>query len=188
MPPSSSDPRSDRVLARRSAMGDKAAFAVIFDRHARSLHRYAMRMLDGEHQTAEDAVQEALTRAWLHMGSFRGESTLRTWLFTLTANECRRVRRRRRPLAVDNEILQVLDNDHTAPGPYEHATASELRRILDRALLELPWRQRASWLLREIEGLSYAEIAEVLHTSPAVVRGQLHRARATLKVRMAQWR
>lgn len=68
------------------------------------------------------------------------------------------------------------------------ATAGELREVLELALTELPWRQRAVWLLREIEELSYTEIAEILHTTPTVVRGRLHRARASLKVRMAQWR
>lgn len=181
------DPRSDLVLARRSALGDKAAFAEIFARHAQALHRYALRMLDGDHQAAEDAVQESLTKAWLRIDSFRAEASLRTWLFKLTANECRSSRRRRRPIAVDNGLF-LTRNDKTYPEPHDQASANELRDVLDRALAELPWRQRGAWLLREIEGLSYSEIAEILQTTPTVVRGQLHRARATLKVRMEQWR
>lgn len=183
----SADPRSDRVLARRSALGDKSAFGVIFDRHAAHLHRYALRMLDGDHEAAEDAVQEALTKAWLHIDSFRGDSALRTWLFRLTANECHSARRRRRPIAVDDGLFDAL-NDSTFPEPHDQASSNELLLVLNRALAELPWRQRGAWLLKEIEGLSYAEIADILNTSPTVVRGQLHRARATLKVRMAQWR
>lgn len=179
--------RTDPVLARRAALGDRQAFAEIFDRHASALYRYALRMLNGDHQAAEDALQDALTMAWLKMDSFRGDSALRTWLFRLIANACIDGRRRRRPIAVDDNLLEVLATD-TAPGPHEAATAEELRQALDVALLELPWRQRASWLLREIEGLSYAEIAKVLDTNTAVVRGQLHRARATLAVRMVQWR
>jgi len=168
-------------------MGDKTAFTIIFDRHGASLHRYALRMLDGDHQAAEDAVQEALTKAWLNIAAFRGDSALRTWLFRLTANECHNSRRRRRPVAVDDGLFYAR-NDETFPEPHDQASSNAFREVLDRALIELPWRQRAAWLLREIEGLSYAEIAQVLHTTPAVVRGQLHRARATLKVRMAQWR
>ena len=182
-----SDPRSDVLLARRAAMGDKEAFAIIFNRHGASLHRYALRMLNGDHQAAEDAVQEALTKAWLNIASFRGDSALRTWLFRMTANECHNLRRRRRPIAVDDGLFHAR-NDETFPEPYDQASSNAFREVLDRALIELPWRQRAAWLLREIEGLSYAEIAQVLHTTPTVIRGQLHRARATLKVRMAQWR
>ena len=63
-----------------------------------------------------------------------------------------------------------------------------MRDALNSALAELPWRQRAAWLLREVEGMPYAQIARVLDTNETVVRGQLHRARRTLSVRMEQWR
>ena len=107
-------------------------------------------------------------------------------MFKLTANECHSARRRRRPIALDDGLLESLDAS-TSPGAHDQASAREFRLMLDLALLELPWRQRAVWLLREIEGLSYDEIADALHTTPSVVRGQLHRGRATLRVRMAQW-
>ncbi len=179
--------RSDGVLARRAALGDRASFAEIFERHAASLYRYALRMLDGDHQSAEDSVQEAMTTAWLKLDGFRGDSALRTWLFRLVSNECSDLRRRRRPIAVNDDLLTAL-TDASPPEPHEFASALELREALDLALMELPWRQRATWQLREVEDLSYADIAKILHTSVTVVRGQLHRARATLAVRMAQWR
>ena len=138
-------------------------------------------MLDGDHPSAEDAVQEALTKAWLKIDRFRGESALRTWLFRLVANECSDTRRRRRPIAVDDGMFAAMAGD-TVAEPDAVASAAELREALDAALLELPWRQRAAWLLREVEELSYQEIAEILQTSTTVVRGQLHRARATLAV------
>ncbi len=181
------DPRSDEVLAQRAALGDKAAFSVIFARHGAAVHRYAVRMLDGDHQAAEDAVQEAFTKAWLRMDSFHGKAAFRTWLFRIVSNVCLSARRRRRPISVDDALFDTHAN-RTFPEPQEQADAEELRQLLDRALQELPWRQRAAWLLREIEDLSYEEIAEALQTTPSVVRGQLHRARATLRMRMAQWR
>ncbi len=179
--------RSDAILARRAALGDREAFAEIFRRHAPALFRYAVRMLDADHQAAEDAVQEALTKAWLKLDGFRGDSALRTWLFRLVANECVNSRRRRRPIPVDDQLLARL-TPGTGDEPHRFTTEQELRDALDIALLELPWRQRAAWLLREIERLSYSEIAGILGTTPTVVRGQLQRARATLSVRMAQWR
>lgn len=179
--------RSDDVLARRAAMGDRAAFAEMFSRHGAALFRYAVRMLDGDHQAAEDAVQEALTKAWLRIGGFRGDSSLRTWLFRLTVNECHNARRRRRPIPIDDNLISVLIPEH-APSAEDSSRGKSLREALDEALLELPWRQRSAWLLRELEGLSYGEIATALATTPTVVRGQLHRARATLAVRMAPWR
>lgn len=179
--------RSDLVLARRCALGDRLAFAEIFSRHGASLYRYALRMLDGDHQAAEDVVQEALTKAWLRIPGFRGDSSLRTWLFRLTVNECHDARRRRRPIPVDDGLLTVMAEE-TELSAEDTAGTRSLLAALDLALLELPWRQRAAWLLREVEGLSYDEIATALTTNSTVVRGQLHRARATLEVRMAQWR
>lgn len=144
-------------------------------------------MLDADFQAAEDAVQEALAKAWIALPGFRGQSSLRTWLFRITANEVLAARRRRRPLSVDDGLLS------TAPAPRGHepeqvATARELRDALNTALAELPWRQRAAWLLREVEDMPYAQIARVLDTNETVVRGQLHRARRTLSIRMEQWR
>jgi len=179
--------RADEVLARRAALGDRRAYAEIFRRHSPALYRYALRMLSQDHQSAEDAVQEAMTKAWLRLGTFRAEATLRTWLFRLVANECANSARRRRPIPVDDGLLRRLTPSADDEGP-NVATAAELRAALDLALRELPWLQRASWLLREVEELSYAEIATVLKVSTTVIRGQLYRARATLSIRMAQWR
>ena len=178
---------ADEVLARRASLGDRTAFAVIFDRHSAAMFRYAVHMLDGDFDAAEDAVQDALERAWIHLPGYRGEAQLRTWLFRITANVVLSARRRRRPIAVDDELLTALPATPETE-PVHQVEHGELWGALELALSELPWRQRASWLLREMEGLSYDEIAGILETTPAVVRGQLHRARGTLAVRMVQWR
>lgn len=181
------DRRPDLGLARRAALGDRDAFAEIFRRHGRSLYRYAVRMLNGDASEAEDAVQDALAKAWTNIASFRGDAELRTWLFRLTINEVTNRRRGRRPIAVDDQLLEVTPAQrHTDPS--QHVINRELNAALDAALTELPWRQRSIWLLREVEGLSYTEIADSLTTSPTVVRGQLHRARRTLAIRLEQWR
>lgn len=177
----------DFVLARRAALGDRAAFGVIFDRHSAAMFRYAAHMLEGNLDAAQDAVQDAMERAWTHLPGFRGDAQLRTWLFRITANVVLSTRRRRRPIAVNDELLTALPTDPRAEPDHEVEQA-ELWAALELALSELPWLQRASWLLREMEQLSYAEIAEILEVSSAVVRGQLHRARGTLAVRMVQWR
>ncbi len=178
-------PTDDRELVRRAALGDRAAFATVVDRHGPAMFRYALSMLDGDAGAAEDAVQEALTSAWVHLPDFRAESALSTWLLRITANAVHQARRRRRPVVVDDWLLE----SPTAPlaDPAVRVEHTELWAALSLALTELPWRQRACWVLRELEGLPYGEIAEVLGTSTTVVRGQLHRARATLAVRMRQW-
>ncbi len=177
----------DRELARWAALGDRVAFGAIVDRHGAAMFRYALRMSDGDTAAAEDAVQDALARAWIGLPGFRGDAALRTWLFSITGNAVLKARRRRRPVSMDDRLLSVVP----APAqrePYRQLEAKEMQRALVVALAELPWRQRACWLLRESEDLSYEEIAEVLGTTTTVVRGQLHRARATLAVRMASWR
>lgn len=181
------DAPPDALLARRAALGDRTAFGQIFERHARSMFRYALNMLDGDPHEAEDAVQSALVQAWQHLPGFRGDAALSTWLVRITANEVRRARRRRRPLVISDDLLEAQPGS-PADDPERTARQHELSRALSLALAELPWRQRASWLLREMEGLSYAELADVLQTSETVVRGQLHRARRTLAARMEQWR
>ena len=144
-------------------------------------------MLDADFQAAEDAVQEALAKAWIALPDFRGQSSLRTWLFRVTANEVLAARRRRRPLSVDDGLLSTAPAPH-GQEPHQVATTRELRDALNQALAELPWRQRAAWLLQEVENMPYAQIAKILDTNETVVRGQLHRARRTLSIRMEQWR
>ena len=177
----------DEVLARRAGMGDRAAFTIIFHRHGPAMFRYAVHMLEGNTADAEDALQSAWANIWIHIGGFRGQAQLRTWLFTVTAHEVRNQRRRRRPVLVQDDLLEPVP-ERAELGPAGQLDHQQLHQALTLALGELPWRQRASWILREVEGLSYDDIAAVLKTSPTVVRGQLHRARATLALRMQRWR
>lgn len=177
----------DEVLARRAALQDRAAFGVLVDRHGPSLYRYARRMLDDPRDT-EDCVQEAFAAAWTSLPHFEGRSTLRTWLFAITAHKVRSLQRRRArtalplPFAPDDEV------DRQAVDPERSAEGADLLAALHTALRELPDGPRSTWLLREVEGLSYAQIAEVAGSTEATVRGQLHRARAHLVRRMEEWR
>jgi RNA polymerase sigma-70 factor (ECF subfamily) len=180
------DDLPDLVLARRAGLGDRDAFAVIFHRHGPGMTRYAVHMLRGRTADAEDAVQATWVRAWLHLDSFRGDAGLRTWLYAILAREVAKIRSRREPVLVEEPLLERADDPHVRPEA--RLAQSALEQALAAALAELPWRQRASWILRELDGLSYQEIARVLQTSPTVVRGQLHRARQELVVRMAAWR
>jgi len=135
----------------------------------------------------EDAVQDGFVDAWVNLPQFRHQASVHTWLFRLTANRVLKERRRRRPVPVDDRLLasQPDTERRTPEATAEHA---QLWQTLDLALGELPWRQRASWMLRELEGLGYDDIAKILDTTPTVVRGQLHRARRALAIRMEQWR
>lgn len=179
---------SDAALARRAGLGDTEAFAELFERHFQPTYRFALRMLDGDDDAAQEAAQNAWVKAWRHLPGFRGESRFQTWVFTIVSREVLDHRRRRRPVPVDDSVFEVHGNTSPTGDPEQGVVARELWETLAIALTELPWRQRACWLLREIEGLSYEEIARILDTTPTVVRGQLHRARRALALRMEQWR
>lgn len=181
---------SSAALVRQARLGDRHAFAELFELHGASVFRYALHMLDGDVDTARDVTQDAWVKVWRNLPGFRGESKFTTWVFTIVAREVvDHRRRRRRPVAIDDRLLAVhVDRDDAQPSAEAEMLNLQLWEALTLALAELPWRQRSSWLLREMEGLSYAEIATVLDTTPTVVRGQLHRARASLAIRMEQWR
>lgn len=183
-----SDPEpSDDALVRAARLGDEGAFRVIVDRYGPQMYRYALRQVGGSDADAAEATQEAFISAWRSLDSFEGRSSLRTWLFRLVHRRASDLQRHRRPTPIDDALLSrvVLPADDN---PLQDLLDGELLEALQVALDELPWHQRAAWLLREVEGLSYAEIGEALSIPVGSVRGHLHRGRRTLAERMARWR
>jgi RNA polymerase sigma-70 factor (ECF subfamily) len=180
----------DEVLTRRAALGDKRAFALIVARHGPSLYRYAYRLLD-DPSGIEDVLQETFFDAWKGLPRFRGDSSLRTWLFTLTRHRVH-ARRPRFPASGSRPNVELDDALAKIPAPHadpaQHNIDASLLQALDAALRLLPSRQRSAWILKEVEDLSYAEIATVLAVTPDAVRGLLERSRAALAQTMKEWR
>ena len=187
---------------------DEHDFGEQLEPHRRELYAHCYRML-GSVQDAEDAVQEALLRAWRALDEFEGRSSLRSWLYTIATNVCLRMIERRpaRVLPIDYgppsdphgplgpplvESTWIdpypdaeLGLDDTLAGPaarYEAREAVELAFIA--ALQHLPARQRAVLILRDVLGFSGAEVAEALDATPASVYSLLQRAHATLEDRL----
>lgn len=179
------DDTPDDVLARAAADGDEQAFELILGRHGPTMLRFARRMLGDEHDAAE-AVQEAFISAWQNLDRFEGRSSLRTWLFRLVHRRGVDLMRRRRPAATEEEVLELaLD---PAADAFDSVVGQDLLAALQATLAKLPWRQRAVWVLREVEELGYDEIAQALGLTTDAVRGQLHRARRTVADQMEGWR
>lgn len=178
---------TDDALLRAARLGDEEAFAVLVDRHAPGMYRYALRLVGGSDADAKEVTQEALISAWKGLDTFAGRSSLRTWLFRLVHRRAADLQRHRRPTPIDDELLSAALRP-AEDNPLRDALDSELLAALQAALDELPWHQRAAWLLFEIEGLSYDEIAAALDLSTGSVRGHLHRGRRTLAERMERWR
>ncbi|MFD3874845.1 RNA polymerase sigma factor [Streptomyces sp. NPDC058623] len=176
---------ADRLLAVRAAEGDDDAFAVLVRRHSSPLLALAHHLL-GNQAEAEDAVQDAFLAAWRQLPEFRHSASFGTWMYRIVTNRCLNTRRRPRTLPLD-----------AVPEPAAHEPGSSPPRIAEtdaatvalfQALRELNPEQRACWVLRELHGLHYEEIAHVTGTSEQTVRGRLFRARHALQEAMRPWR
>ena len=177
-------PVTDEALVPRILGGETALFELIMRRHNQRLFRTARAILNAAAE-AEDVMQETYTRAFAHLGQFRGDALLATWLTRTAVHEAfARVRRRRRLAALppddDVEALPMVDRPKPAD-PEREAGNAELRGLLERAIDELPETYRTVFVLREVEGLSTATAAECLGVSEEVVKTRLSRARARLR-------
>jgi len=173
----------DGVLAARAADGDERAFAVLVRRHSGYLIGFATRLL-GSRADADDCVQEALIVAWRRLPELREPARVRSWLSTIVARKATDRLRSARPLTP----IEDAEPEALQPTPDESAVASSQLDTLRRVLDDLPVEQRTVWLLREVSGYGYDEIARELGVSATAVRGRLARARATIYDRMQDWR
>ncbi|MEU0969917.1 sigma-70 family RNA polymerase sigma factor [Streptomyces sp. NPDC005917] len=176
----------DGLLAVRAAEGDEESFAVLVQRHGRPLLALARCML-GNPQDAEEAVQDAFVSAWRRLPEYRHSAEFRTWMYRITVNRCLSMRRHRPPpLPLDTVAEPAAGNAWSQPARTAEQDAAAA--ALSQALAELDARQRICWILREVQGLSYKEIAHVTRTSEQTVRGRLFRARRSLQEAMGPWR
>jgi RNA polymerase sigma-70 factor, ECF subfamily len=176
----------DGLLVARAAEGDDDAFAVLVHRHSAPLLALAYRML-GNLSDAEEAVQDALISAWRWLPEFHGDATFRTWMYRIVINRCLNVSRGHAPTVPLDAVPAPTARDVSGE-PARAAESAAATEALARALRSLRPAQRACWVLRELHGLSYEEITQVVGESKQTVRGRLFRARRTLMTEMASWR
>jgi RNA polymerase sigma-70 factor (ECF subfamily) len=186
--PASGGPGDEDIIARARA-GDHEAFRVLVERHQGRLYRLAARVLRDE-DLARDAVQDAFLKAYTSLRRFEGRSSLYTWLYRLTLNVCLDMRRRNKSdrmvewpetLVSDGVLLSeptpASGMEPPPAGPDVALERSEIRQRVGRAIEELPSEARETLLLREVDGLSYAEIAVTLGIPKGTVMSRLHYAR-----------
>ncbi len=195
-----------RALLDRARAKDEAAYQRLVEPHRKELHAHCYRMLGSVHD-ADDALQDALLRAWRGLDGFEGRSSLRPWLYKIATNTCLDViaRRPKRVLPIDyapadphdgpgeplvesvwvepyaDERLGLEDGYAAPEARYEQRESVELAFIA--ALQHLPARQRAVLILREVLGYSAREVAQALDTTTASVNSALQRARAAVEER-----
>ena len=174
---------SDGILAQRAADGDAAAFGVLVRRHGPFFVAFATR-LTGSRADADDAVQEALITAWDKLDELTEPESVRAWMLRIVSRKATDRLRSRRPVADIDE----LELPATVDGPESQTVAHSQLEALRGALATLPEEVRTAWLLREVGGYSYDEIAEQTGVPAATVRGRLARARRALLDLMEEWR
>lgn len=176
---------TDLELVREAQKGDHPAFETLIRRYSERAFRAAYRVVHDTHQ-AEDIVQEALIKAYRGLRKFEARSSFYTWLYRIVVNLAldRRRREKRAPsLEWDDAVAKEIDPRAVTPvedNPELSSRRAEIRRLVARGVQELPEGQREVLLLREVEGLSYEEIAQTMAISKGTVMSRLHYARKKL--------
>jgi RNA polymerase sigma-70 factor, ECF subfamily len=169
-------------LVAAAIAGNEAAFAELVERHGRELHAHAYRIV-GSHEDAEDLTQETFLRAWRRRESYQGRASFRTWLYTIATNACLSAleRRSRRPQGIRTPgALEAIPAADAEPG--EALVSKETADLgFLAAVQQLPPRQRAVLIVRDVLGWTAKETAALLGTSVASVTSAHQRARSTLK-------
>jgi RNA polymerase sigma-70 factor (ECF subfamily) len=161
-------------LVTRAAEGDVNAFEELVRRYQLPIYRLCLGMLGNRHD-AEDAAQDAFLTAWRAVGRFRGESKFSTWLYRLAVNRClRQLSRRPAPAG------EITERAGSLGDPEAEFEAVERMGAIAAAVGRLTPEQRVPFILREVEGLTYNEIAEVLGVTMTAVKSRLNRARVEL--------
>lgn len=168
--------RSDEQLVALFRAGNDDAFRVIHDRYSQRLLAYTRQMLPGRRQDAEDALQDVFIRAHASLRASDRTITLRAWLYRIAHNRC--VDELRRPAPPPPEVLQLARPP--AADPIAEAERRESLRRLVEDVRRLPEQQRSALLMRELEGISYGELAAALDVTVPAVKSLLVRARMGL--------
>ena len=185
----------DSEIVRRVADGDRDALIVMMRRYNQKMYRTARAILKDD-ADAEDAVQEAYLLACRSMGGFRGEAKLSTWLVRIVANEALgRLRRRKRSAEVirlhddlepTGEATEANMVDETSEQPETRALRAQTRRLLEKAIDDLPDGFRTVFVLRAVEEMTVEEAAATLGIPEATVRTRYFRARGLLREALAR--
>jgi RNA polymerase sigma-70 factor (ECF subfamily) len=186
---------NEAELLRRLRAGDSGAYREFVEQNSASVYSIALKLLDDE-QEAEDVLQETFLNAFEALDRFEARSKLSTWLYRIAYNaSLMRLRKRKQMTAFSLDQPLNEDNEETAfvsrhlvdwaAVPDDQLLTAEARAEMDQAIAELPESLRATFILRDMQGLSGAETADVLGISVQAVKNRLHRARLQLRERLS---
>lgn len=179
---------TEELLIKRAKKGDSKAFSALLNEHLSMIYNIAYRMT-GNPDDASDMTQEVMIKIFKNLDSFNQKSKFSTWVYRVATNTCldelKKIRRKQ-TLSLDAEYETddgsvSFEQEDLSPSPDEQAETNELKDIVARAITRLGEEHRVVIVLRDIKGLSYVEIAEILNCSDGTVKSRLSRARARLK-------
>ena len=174
---------TEKELVRAAAGGDESAFSELVRIYENKAYHLALRMVSNP-EDAYDVAQDAFLAAWRGLPSFRGESGFSTWLYRLVSNAAidhlRRTKHQRGNVSLDDEELN-LDAPDDSPTPQEAAEENDLKQAVAAGLRELSDDHRTVLVMREVQELSYEEIAESLQLDLGTVKSRISRARTHLR-------
>jgi RNA polymerase sigma-70 factor, ECF subfamily len=173
----------DRILVERVRAGDHDAYAALVERYGTRLYHSLFHLACGDGDQAAEFVQEAFVRAFERLDRFAGTSSFYTWLYRLARNRAIDLLAKRRPQAIDNEILDVRPG--TTAGPEDDLSQRELQAAVHQALYRLPAATREILLMRDFQDLDYTTIAAHLDIPNGTVKSRINRARRALRDELA---
>jgi RNA polymerase sigma-70 factor (ECF subfamily) len=170
----------EEALVSRSARGDEQAFGVLVERYKGMLYSMAYRLMK-DRGRAEDAAQESFIKAWAALPGFKGESKFSSWMYRICYNTCISELRKKRPEVELDEAMGV-----GVEGPAQEFRNRDIQAVIHDEVSRLPDDYRAALTLFHFNGLSYDEIARLVHKPMGTVKAQIHRGRALLKARLLE--
>ena len=181
------DAQVEHELIKQAGRGDQDAFERLLSAQEGRMYAVALRMC-GNREDAQDCVQEAMIRIYRAISSFKGQSSFATWVYRITMNSCLDELRRRKT-RTSTSLDAMLENGF-APSdeddtPERHSLQAEQKRLLERAIAELPEDMRAAIVLRDIQGCSYDDIAQTLDTNVGTIKSRISRGRERLREKIS---
>jgi RNA polymerase sigma-70 factor, ECF subfamily len=183
---------ADEALVALAQQGDRRAFEELVNRHKQKAYNIAFGFAR-DREDAKDLSQEAFLKAFSYLKNFDGRSSFYTWFYRIVVNVCLDYKRRSKRTAADefNEAVESHMEPSHEPAkplsPEQHVFAGQISRKVDAALQKLPDKQRTAFILKNNQGLSIKEIAELMQTAEGTVKVHLHRAVTTLRQSLAEF-
>ncbi len=179
----------EKKLIERASGGNAAAFNELMARHEHQMYAVALRMC-ANREDAQDCLQEAMLRVYRAISGFKGQSSFSTWLYRITMNTCLdelRRKKNKQNTSLDGLLDQGWSPTEGSAGPEQEALRSELRDKMGGAIRQLPEDMRVAIVLRDMQGLTYDEIAQVTQVSVGTVKSRISRGREKLREKLREY-